>query len=98
MAVVAHGGLAKLLEAVAKALEGEVVALVYGNQRHLGEVLALLFTATQPAPPEAALLRGVHGQGGENQLGLDLTSRCFYFKRWISGSEGWKGALFSRRF
>ena len=29
-------GLAKLLEAVAEALEGEVLALVYGNQRHYG--------------------------------------------------------------
>ena len=37
-------------------------------------------------------------RGGENQLGLDLISRCPYFKRWISGSGGWTGALFPRRF
>ena len=40
---------------------------------------------------------GFMARGGENQLGLDLTYRCSYFKKWISGSGEWKGALFPRR-
>ena len=45
-----------------------------------------------------ALTRGVHGQWGEKSTSAGECSRRSYFRRWINGSVGWKGELFSRWF
>ena len=63
-------GLAQLLEAVAQALEGQVLALGHGNERHVHSIPAL--TLTSRTTHSACTRADLQGEGisGQDYIGV----------------------------